>query len=105
MPQGAKENMWGHSLIWFGAAVSIAEIMTGALLAPLGMWRAVSAILIGHIIGCVLLFGAGWIGAKHNLCAMDSAKLSFGSRGGRFFAGKIQKCNIAVIIIWQGALS
>ena len=103
----AKESMWGHSLIWFGAAVSIAEIMTGALLAPLGMWRAVSAILIGHIIGCVLLFGAGWIGAKHNLCAMDSAKLSFGSRGGRFFAvlNLLQLVGWAAVMISAGAQS
>ena len=103
----AKESMWGHSLIWFGAAVSIAEIMTGALLAPLGFWRAVSAILIGHVIGCALLFGAGWIGAKHNLCAMESAQLSFGRRGGRFFAvlNLLQLVGWAAVMISAGAHS
>ena len=102
-----KENVWGHSLIWFGAAVSIAEIMTGALLAPLGFRRAVSAILIGHVIGCALLWGAGWIGARHRLCAMDSAKLSFGTRGGRFFAvlNLIQLVGWGTVMISAGAQS
>ena len=107
MPQGAKENMWGHSLIWFGAAVSIAEIMTGALLAPLGFWRAVSAIFVGHVIGCILLFGAGWIGAKHRLCAMASAQLSFGRGGGRFFAvlNLLQLVGWGTVMIAAGAHS
>lgn len=102
-----KESMWGHSLIWFGAAVSIAEIMTGAMLAPLGFWRAVSVIFIGHLVGCALLFGAGWIGAKHNLCAMDSAQLAFGVRGGRFFAvlNLLQLVGWAAVMIAAGAQS
>lgn len=103
----AKESMWGHSLIWFGAAVSIAEIMTGAMLAPLGFWPAVSAIVIGHCIGCALLFGAGWIGARHNLCAMESVQLSFGSRGGRFFAvlNLLQLIGWGAVMISAGAQS
>lgn len=48
-------------LVWAG--VSIAEILTGTYLAPLGMGKGLAAILIGHIIGCLMLFLAGAIGA------------------------------------------
>ena len=49
-------------MIWFGAALSIAEIMTGTYLAPLGLTQGLYAIILGHIIGGILLFGAGLIG-------------------------------------------
>ena len=44
------------SLLWFGTAISIAEIMTGTLLAPLGMTYGFCAILLGHLIGGIILF-------------------------------------------------
>ena len=39
------------AMIWFGAALSIAEIMTGTYLAPLGLTQGLYAIILGHIIG------------------------------------------------------
>ena len=45
------------AMIWFGAALSIAEIMTGTYLAPLGLTQGLYAIILGHIIGGILLFG------------------------------------------------
>ena len=47
-----------------GAALSIAEIMTGTYLAPLGLTQGLYAIILGHIIGGILLFGAGLIGGR-----------------------------------------
>ena len=35
--------------------------------APLGMKTGLLAILIGHVIGCILLFLAGYLGAKTSL--------------------------------------
>ena len=37
------------TMIWFGAALSIAEIMTGTYLAPLGLTQGLYAIILGHI--------------------------------------------------------
>ncbi len=37
-------------LIWFGAAVSLAEILTGTYFAPLGIEQGLAAILLGHLI-------------------------------------------------------
>ena len=42
-------------LLWFGAAISIAEIITGTLIAPLGLVKGSLAIIIGHLIGAFLL--------------------------------------------------
>lgn len=57
-----------NGLIWFGAAVSIAEILTGTYFAPLGFGRGFLAIVIGHVIGCDLFFwrgsSAGVLGAR-----------------------------------------
>ena len=43
-----KVSSFSQMLLWFGAAVSIAEILTGALLAPLGLEKGIGAILLGQ---------------------------------------------------------
>ena len=50
-----RTSVFENGLIWFGAAVSIAEILTGTYFAPLGLGKGLAAILVGHVIGCVLL--------------------------------------------------
>ena len=59
-----RTSVFENGLIWFGAGVSIAEIITGTYFAPLGFGKGLAAILLGHLIGCVLLFLAGLIGGK-----------------------------------------
>ena len=49
-----KTSAFQNSLIWFGAAVSIAEILTGTYFAPLGFTKGLLAILVGHVIGCAM---------------------------------------------------
>ena len=53
-----KTSLFENALIWFGAGVSIAEILTGTYLAPLGLKNGILAIVAGHVIGCILLFRA-----------------------------------------------
>ena len=50
-----KTSTFQNGLIWFGAGVSLAEILTGTSFAPLGMAKGFAAILIGHIIGCAMM--------------------------------------------------
>ena len=38
-----KTSVFQNALIWFGAGVSIAEILTGTYFAPLGMARGLAA--------------------------------------------------------------
>ena len=56
-----NNSSFNVSLIWFGTAVSVAEIMTGTFLAPLGMKDGFLAILVGHVIGGIILYLAGII--------------------------------------------
>lgn len=95
------------SLIWFGAGVSIAEIITGTYFAPLGFAKGFLAIVIGHIIGCALFFLAGFIGAKTKKSAMQTVSLSFGKTGSLFFAvlNILQLALWTSIMIYDGAVS
>lgn len=92
-------------LLWFGAAVSIAEILSGTLLAPLGFAKGVAAILLGHAIGCALLFLAGLIGGKTQKSAMETVKLSFGQKGSLLFSclNVLQLVGWTAIMIYSGA--
>lgn len=102
-----KTSLFENALIWFGAGVSIAEILTGTYLAPLGLKNGILAILVGHVIGCILLFLAGVIGGKMRLSAMDSTKMSFGQKGCLLFAALnvLQLVGWTAIMIYDGALA
>lgn len=102
-----RTSVFENGLIWFGAAVSIAEILTGTYFAPLGFAKGLLAILMGHIIGCTMLFLAGLIGGKVRKSAMETAKMSFGSKGALFFSvlNIIQLVGWTAIMIYDGALA
>ena len=74
---GSQTTSSHHALLWAGAAVSIAEILTGTYLAPLGWERGLLAIVIGHMIGGVLFFLVGYIGATQRKSAMETVKGQF----------------------------
>lgn len=100
-------SLFENGLIWFGAAVSIAEILTGTYLAPLGFTKGILAVLLGHVIGCLMLFFAGLIGGKLRKSSMETAKLSFGSKGALLFCilNIIQLFGWTAIMIYDGALA
>ncbi len=102
-----RTSVFENGLIWFGAAVSIAEIMTGTYFAPLGFTRGLLAILFGHIIGCVMLFLSGVIGGINRKSSMETVKSSFGNKGGLFFVivNIIQLVGWTAIMIYDGALA
>ena len=84
-----RTSIFENGLIWFGAGVSLAEILTGTYFASLGFGKGLLAIIIGHIIGCTMLFLAGVIGGKTRRSAMETVKMSFGEKGGIFFSGTL----------------
>ena len=96
-----------NGLIWFGAGLSIAEILTGTVFAPLGFGKGILAVIIGHIIGCLMLFCAGVIGGKERKSAMDTVTMSFGTDGSKFFAflNVLQLVGWTSIMIYDGALA
>ena len=104
---GKKTSVFSNGLIWFGAGVSIAEILTGTYLAPLGFGRGLAAIILGHVIGCALLFLAGLIGGYTGKSAMETVKMSFGERGSLLFVllNVLQLVGWTSIMIYDGALA
>lgn len=102
-----RTSLLENGLIWFGAGVSIAEILTGTYFSSLGFQKGLAAIMIGHVIGCVMLFLAGVIGGKSRLSAMETVKSSFGNKGGQFFAilNVLQLVGWTAIMIYDGALA
>ena len=99
----------GCGLVWFGAAVSIAEIEAGAALAPAAVggrgWSVLGAILLGHLFGGAMLFLAMLLGARTRRGGMDCAKVPFGRAGGGFFAALnlLQLVGWTAVMVAQGA--
>ena len=67
-----RTSLFENGLIWFGAGVSLAEILTGTSFSSLGFGRGLAAILLGHVIGCVLLFLSRFLGGRQRLSAMET---------------------------------
>lgn len=94
------------ALLWFGAGVSIAEMLTGTYFAPLGFAKGLCAVIVGHVIGCALLFFAGYMGAMRKKSAMETSKISFGVAGSAFFAflNVLQLAGWTGIMVYDGAM-
>ena len=92
------------ALVWFGASVSLAEILTGTFLAPLGWVQGLTAIVVGHIIGGMLFWLVAKISAETGLSAMQAVGRSFGNSGSKLFstANVIQLIGWTAIMIMSG---
>lgn len=95
-----QTTSFSQALLWLGAAISIAEIQTGALLAPLGISKGIIAIIVGHVIGAIALYLAGIIGAQSGLSSMESTRISFGKFGSYGFS----ILNILQLIGWTAIM-
>ncbi|MCX7781428.1 MAG: putative hydroxymethylpyrimidine transporter CytX [Negativicutes bacterium] len=89
-----------YFFLWFGAAVSVAEILAGGLLAPLGFAAGVAAIVLGHVMGCCLLVLGGVIGSRERMPAIQSTRISFGAYGSVLFSG----LNILQLVGWTAVM-
>lgn len=92
------------ALVWFGASVSLAEILTGTFFAPLGWVQGLTAIVVGHIIGGVLFWLVAKVSAETGLSAMQAVGRSFGNVGSKLFstANVIQLIGWTAIMIMSG---
>lgn len=97
-----KNNLTGFNFmaLWFGAAISIAEIMTGGLLAPVGFKKGLLIILAGHAIGTTILVLGGIIGNEERMPAIMSTRISFGLYGTYIFS----VLNILQLIGWTAVM-
>lgn len=97
-----KTGVFANGLIWFGAAVSIAEIEAGTAIG--GNW---SALVAGHLLGGLMLFAAGLLGATSGKNAMETTSATFGINGMRMFAvlNVIQLVGWTAVMIAQGGMA
>lgn len=100
MKSSESLSSFNLGILWFGAAVSLAEILTGALIAPLGLTKGTAAIVLGHAIGLVLFYAAGQIGSDMKKPSIETTKVSFGQQGAPFFA----VLNLIQLVGWTGVM-
>ncbi|WP_461204934.1 putative hydroxymethylpyrimidine transporter CytX [Clostridium sp. DL1XJH146] len=102
-----KLSFYNFIFLWFGAAVSIAEILTGGFIAPLGFKLGFVAIVLGHLIGTVILVLAGLIGSREKVPAITSTRMSFGLYGTYIFSilNVLQLIGWTAVMIKSGASS
>lgn len=80
--------------------MSLAEIMTGSLLAPQGLKNGILAIIIGHLIGCLILVAVGVIGFRERQPALVSSRISLGKYGSYL----VSVFNIIQLIGWTAIM-
>ncbi len=97
-----RTGLFTNMIIWFGVAISVSEIQAGI---QIGSAAPVNSIwvplILGHVIGGILLYFVGLIGARLRVNAMESIKSTFGNLGSRFFAA----LNVMQLIAWVAVLN
>ncbi|MGE4551656.1 MAG: putative hydroxymethylpyrimidine transporter CytX [Desulfovibrionaceae bacterium] len=98
----SSDRMSGVQLffLWFGAAVSVAEMLTGGMLADLGLTRGLWANVVGHALGCGLLVLGGLVGWRERLPAIRSMRLSFGAQGSYL----LSVLNVLQLVGWTAVM-
>lgn len=86
--------------LWFGASVSTAEILTGGMLAPLGLAGGLAVILLGHLVGGLIFFGAAKMSSQTGLNAIGVSQLSFGTVGPKLFGA----VNVLQLVGWTAVM-
>lgn len=100
MIEKRKTGGFSFFTLWFGASVSLAEIMTGSLIAPLGLKQGLLVIFAGHLIGVLILALVGVIGFREKSPSLMSSRLSLGRYGSYI----ISFFNIVQLIGWTAIM-
>lgn len=95
-------GLFTNLVIWFGVAISVSEIQAGVQIASAAPVDSIWVpLILGHIVGGVLLYFVGLIGADLRVNAMESIKSTFGKFGSKFFA----LLNVMQLIAWVAVLN
>ncbi|WP_407380274.1 cytosine permease [Methanobrevibacter sp.] len=97
-----RTGLFTNIVIWFGVAISVSEILAGVQIASAAPIDSIwIPLILGHIIGGILLFLVGLIGARLRVNAMESIKSTFGNYGSKLFAA----LNVMQLIAWVAVLN
>lgn len=100
MPSTHSHTWFSLALLWFGAAVSVAEIMTGGMIAPAGLWPGLWAILFGHLFGVLLLGLVAYIGYREQMPTIMCTRISFGEKG----SWVLSVLNVIQLVGWTAVM-
>ncbi|WP_407377626.1 cytosine permease [Methanobrevibacter sp.] len=97
-----RTGLLSNLVIWFGVAISVSEIEAGIEIgaaSPLSsLWLP---LVLGHLLGGVLLFLVGYIGASVRKNAMEVTSSAYGKYGSKFFA----VLNVMQLVAWIAVLN
>lgn len=97
-----RTGLFTNIIIWFGVAISVSEIQAGIQIASAAPLNSIWVpLILGHLIGGILLYFVGLIGARLRVNAMESIKSTFGNLGSKFFAS----LNVLQLIAWVAVLN
>lgn len=97
-----RTSIFSMGVIWFGVAISVSEIEAGISIASMAPVNSIwIPLVLGHILGGILLFFVGLIGARVRLNAMETTTSTFGSIGSKFFA----TLNVLQLVAWVAVLN
>ena len=97
-----QTGLFTNAIIWFGVAISVSEIEAGVQIASAAPVNSIWVpLILGHVVGGILLFLVGLIGARLRVNAMESIKSTFGDLGSKFFAS----LNVMQLIAWVAVLN
>ena len=97
-----RTGIFTNAIIWFGVAISVSEIEAGIQIATASPLNSIwIPLMLGHLLGGILLFFVGFIGAKLRVNAMQTTESSFGKYGSKFFAA----LNVMQLIAWVAVLN
>jgi putative hydroxymethylpyrimidine transporter CytX len=95
-----KLSFWHFAFLWCGASISIAEILTGGFIAPLGFKLGLVAIILGHLIGTTIFTFGGIIGTREKVPSITSTRISFGLYGTYVFS----ILNVLQLVGWTAVM-
>ena len=96
-----RTGLFASGIIWFGVAISVSEIEAGieiGAMAKVPLWLP---LILGHLLGGVLLFFVGLIGARLRVNAMETTTSTFSRYGSKFFAA----LNLFQLMAWVAVLN
>ena len=97
-----RTGLFTNMIIWFGVAISVSEIEAG-----IGIGNASTLndlwipLVLGHVLGGILLFLVGYIGAVERKNAMEVTESAFSRHGSKFFAA----LNVLQLVAWVAVLN
>ena len=96
-----RTGLFASGIIWFGVAISVSEIEAGIEIGALAKESLWLPLILGHLLGGVMLFFVGLIGARLRVNAMETTTSTFGRYGSKFFAA----LNLFQLMAWVAVLN